>query len=72
MLLIIFWILFLPTQVILLLSNLILKLFGIQNQNSDASWSILERNPRQWNLIEHNAGSIPEPVYGEESGATSA
>ena len=39
---------------------------------SNASWSILERNPRQWNLIEHNAGSIPEPVYGEESGATSA
>jgi probable phosphoglycerate mutase len=20
-------------------------------------------------LVEHNAGSIPEPVYGEESGA---
>jgi probable phosphoglycerate mutase len=39
---------------------------------SNASWSILERNTRQWNLIEHNAGSIPEPVYGEESGATSA
>ena len=46
--------------------------WGVIGGLSNASWSILERNPRQWNLIEHNAGSIPEPVYGEESGATSA
>ena len=44
--------------------------WGVIGGLSNASWSILERNPRQWNLIEHNAGSIPEPVYGEESGAT--
>jgi len=43
--------------------------WGVIGGLSNASWSILERNPRQWNLIEHNAGSIPEPVYGEESGA---
>ena len=46
--------------------------WGVIGGLSNASWSILERNPRQWNLIEHNAGSIPEPVYGEESGAPSA
>jgi probable phosphoglycerate mutase len=22
-----------------------------------------------WILVEHNAGSLPEPIYGEESGA---
>jgi len=43
--------------------------WGVIGGLSNASWSILERNPRQWNLVEHNAGSIPEPVYGEESGA---
>ena len=45
--------------------------WGVIGGLSNASWSILERNPRQWNLVEHNAGSIPEPVYGEESGAPS-
>lgn len=43
--------------------------WGVIGGLSNASWSILECNPRQWNLMEHNAGSIPEPVYGEESGA---
>ena len=46
--------------------------WGVIGGLSNASWSILERNPRQWSLVEHNAGSIPEPVYGEESGGTSA
>lgn len=36
---------------------------------SNAAWSILQRNPRGWHLVEHNAGTIPEPIYGEESGA---
>ncbi|MDA2962597.1 MAG: histidine phosphatase family protein, partial [Actinomycetota bacterium] len=51
------------------LLQLPLSHWGVIGGLSNASWSILERNPRQWNLIEHNAGSIPEPVYGEESGA---
>ena len=54
------------------LLQLPLSHWGVIGGLSNASWSILQRNPRQWNLIEHNAGSIPEPVYGEESGATSA
>ncbi len=36
---------------------------------SNAAWSILQRNPRGWHLVEHNAGTIPEPIFGEESGA---
>ena len=42
---------------------------------SNAAWSIVERgvNPLdhrdKWVLVEHNAGSLPEIVYGEESGA---
>ena len=51
------------------LLQLPLSHWGVIGGLSNASWSILERNPRQWNLVEHNAGSIPEPVYGEESGA---
>jgi probable phosphoglycerate mutase len=36
---------------------------------SNASWSVLEETHKGWHLAEHNAGSIPEPVFGEESGA---
>ena len=38
---------------------------------SNASWSILENGHHRdgWVLVEHNAGSLPEPIYGEESGA---
>ena len=37
---------------------------------SNASWSVLGKSPvKGWYLAEHNAGSIPEPIYGEESGA---
>ena len=37
---------------------------------SNASWSVLEPNSFTkigWTLVEHNAGSIPEPVFGAES-----
>ena len=35
---------------------------------SNASWSVLEKNSvGRWFLSEHNAGSIPEPVFGNES-----
>lgn len=38
---------------------------------SNAAWSILESGHHRsgWVLVEHNAGSLPEPIYGEESGA---
>ena len=37
---------------------------------SNASWSVIEPNSfikTGWTLVEHNAGSIPEPVFGNES-----
>ena len=43
--------------------------WGVIGGLSNAAWSILESNKRGWHLVEHNAGSIPEPIYGEESGA---
>ncbi|MEY3094516.1 MAG: hypothetical protein RLZZ317_1019 [Actinomycetota bacterium] len=38
---------------------------------SNASWSIIENGHHRdgWVLVEHNSGSLPEPIYGEESGA---
>lgn len=57
-LLIIFWILFLPTQVILLLSNLILKLFGIQNQNSDKVFSKVD--------LEHYVDDLSSRIKAEQ------
>jgi probable phosphoglycerate mutase len=35
---------------------------------SNACWSVLEYSHvlERWTLIEHNAGSIPEPVFGNE------
>jgi probable phosphoglycerate mutase len=36
---------------------------------SNARWSILQTSLKGWHLAEHNAGSILEPVFGEESGA---
>jgi probable phosphoglycerate mutase len=36
---------------------------------SNASWSVLSDSPKGWLLTEHNAGSIPEPVLGQDGGA---
>ena len=36
---------------------------------SNASWSVLSHTPKGWLLTEHNAGSIPEPVLGQDSAA---
>lgn len=58
MLLIVFWVLFLPTQVILLLSNLILKLFGIQNQNSDKVFSKVD--------LEHYVDDLSSRIKSEQ------
>ena len=33
---------------------------------SNASWSVLSHSPKGWLLTEHNAGSIPEVLYGAE------
>jgi len=51
------------------LLNLPMSNWGAVGGLSNASWSILQTNPRGWHLVEHNAGSIPEKILGEESGA---
>ena len=33
---------------------------------SNASWSVLSHSPKGWLLTEHNAGSIPETVLGQD------
>jgi probable phosphoglycerate mutase len=33
---------------------------------SNCSWSVLGEGVRGWRLLEHNAGSLPEPVLGDD------
>jgi glucosyl-3-phosphoglycerate phosphatase len=33
---------------------------------SNCSWSVLGESPRGWRLLEHNAGTLPEPVLGDD------
>ncbi|HEY3870810.1 MAG TPA: histidine phosphatase family protein [Actinocrinis sp.] len=33
---------------------------------SNCSWSVLGEASRGWRLLEHNAGSLPEPVIGDD------
>ncbi|NGO67906.1 histidine phosphatase family protein [Streptomyces boncukensis] len=33
---------------------------------SNCSWSVLGETARGWRLLEHNAGSLPEPVLGDD------
>jgi glucosyl-3-phosphoglycerate phosphatase len=37
-------------------------LFGVLGPLSNCSWSVLGRRYRRWRLVEHNAGTLPEPV----------
>jgi len=57
-LLIIFYILYLPTQIILLFSNLILRLFGIQNQNTDKVFSKVD--------LEHYVDDLSSRIKAEQ------
>jgi CBS domain containing-hemolysin-like protein len=57
-LLIIFCILYLPTQIILLFSNLILRLFGIQNQNTDKVFSKVD--------LEHYVDDLSSRIKAEQ------
>jgi probable phosphoglycerate mutase len=33
---------------------------------ANCSWSVLEEVGSSWRLVEHNAGSLPEPVMSDE------
>jgi len=37
-------------------------LFGVLGPLSNCSWSVLGQRHGQWRLLEHNAGTLPEPV----------
>ena len=37
-------------------------LFGVLGPLSNCSWSVLGRRHGRWRLLEHNAGTLPEPV----------
>lgn len=50
------------------------RLLGIEPRNwealgglSNCSWSVLGESVRGWRLLEHNAGSLPEPVLGDDT-----
>jgi probable phosphoglycerate mutase len=34
---------------------------------SNCCWSVLGEGARGWRLTEHNAGTLPEPVLGDDS-----
>jgi broad specificity phosphatase PhoE len=37
---------------------------------ANCAWSVLGRRARRWRLLEHNVGTLPEPVAGAEPGGT--
>ena len=51
----------------------IARLLGLPEQStgvlgglSNCCWSVLGEGHRGWRLLEHNAGSLPEPVIGDD------
>jgi len=44
---------------------------GILGSLSNCSWSILQQRGDRWRVLEHNAGTLPEPVLGDDHLQTS-
>jgi probable phosphoglycerate mutase len=42
------------------------ELFGVLGPLSNCSWSVLGRRHERWRLIEHNAGTLPEPILSDD------
>ena len=42
------------------------KYSGVLGGLSNCNWSVLGEGHRGWRLLEHNAGSLPEPVFGDD------
>ena len=42
------------------------ELFGVLGPLSNCSWSVLGQRRGHWRLLEHNAGTLPEPVLGDD------
>ncbi|NYI06649.1 histidine phosphatase family protein [Allostreptomyces psammosilenae] len=43
------------------------QVWGALGGLANCNWSILGESRRGWRLLEHNAGSLPEPVLGDDS-----
>ena len=41
-------------------------LFGVLGPLSNCSWSVLGRRHGRWRLVEHNAGTLPEPILSDD------
>lgn len=57
-LLFVFWILYIPTQIIMLFSNLVLRIFGIKHENSDKVFSKVD--------LEHYVDDLSSRIKAEE------
>jgi probable phosphoglycerate mutase len=42
------------------------ELSGILGPLANCSWSVIDRRRDRWRLLEHNAGTLPEPVLGDD------
>jgi glucosyl-3-phosphoglycerate phosphatase len=42
------------------------ELFGVLGPLSNCSWSMLGRRYDRWRLLEHNAGTLPEPILSDD------
>ena len=42
------------------------ELSGVLGPLSNCSWSVLGRRHGRWRLVEHNAGTLPEPVLSDD------
>jgi broad specificity phosphatase PhoE len=39
---------------------------GVLGPLANCSWSVLEQRRSRWRLLEHNAGTLPEPALGDD------
>jgi broad specificity phosphatase PhoE len=42
------------------------ELWSVVGPLANCSWSVIERRRQHWRLLEHNAGTLPEPVLGDD------
>jgi probable phosphoglycerate mutase len=42
------------------------ELWGMLGPLANCSWSVIDRRREHWRLLEHNAGTLPEPVVGDD------
>jgi len=39
---------------------------GVLGPLSNCSWSVLGQRRTRWRLLEHNAGTLPEPILSDD------